>query len=313
MDFNPKQHLDIGNYIKYLDEILNKCDKGIEYCKICPNEFVCSELEKDDYGLHGSTISDVLTAIQYALNKIPGYLNPDKRKALRDHIKNYINESPFHERRIWEDSILDILLDDKLANPVYKPKSKMGEVRTLLTYHSRINFSTCLKCLFSEEINAFQDTTTILPEDVFLYSVMVVNQFVQSKHIDNIRLPPTIHIKYRIEEDIMKIVAGCDMQNAGLSAALCYYSLLTKLPIPGNIAITGGLDAQGRIIPSKSLDGKIEVVLRELHFIEEILVAKDSSLSIAIPNKIKITEVGNFEQALDVVRNRNTLAKGEKP
>ena len=62
MNFTPKQHLELGNYIKYIDEILHKCDKGIEYCKICPNEYVCTELEKDDFGLENSTISEVLTA-----------------------------------------------------------------------------------------------------------------------------------------------------------------------------------------------------------------------------------------------------------
>ena len=51
MEFTPKQHLEIDNYIKYIDKILHMCDKGIEYCKICPNEFVCTELEKDDFGL----------------------------------------------------------------------------------------------------------------------------------------------------------------------------------------------------------------------------------------------------------------------
>src|SRR5574341_2389791 len=146
MNFLPKQHLKIGNYVKYIDEILHKCDKGIEYCKICPNEFVCTELEKDDFGLEDSTISAVLTAIQYTLNKIPGYLNPDKRNELEGHIKRYINESPAHERGIWEDSILDILLDDKLASPSYKPKTKIGEVRALLTYGAKISFYTCLKC-----------------------------------------------------------------------------------------------------------------------------------------------------------------------
>ncbi|MFN3533460.1 MAG: hypothetical protein ACK41Q_13280, partial [Candidatus Brocadia sp.] len=138
MNFIPEQHLGVGNYIQYIDEILHKCDKGIEYCKICPNEFVCSELEKDDFGLHGSTISDVLTAIQGALNKVPGYLNQGKRNELRDRIKRYISESPVHERSIWENSILDILLDDKLANPAYKPKAKIGEIRTFLTYNTRI-------------------------------------------------------------------------------------------------------------------------------------------------------------------------------
>jgi len=54
MEFTPKQHLEIDNYIKYIDKILHMCDKGIEYCKICPNEFVCTELEKDDFGLNNS-------------------------------------------------------------------------------------------------------------------------------------------------------------------------------------------------------------------------------------------------------------------
>lgn len=313
MNFSPKQHLEIGNSIKYLDDILNKCDKGIEYCKICPNELVCSELEKDDFGLPGSTISDVLTAIQYALNKIPGYLNPDKRRELRDRVKYYINESPFHERGIWNDNIMDILLDDKLANPMFKPQSKAGEIRTLLTYHSKISFSTCLKCVFLEDTPALQDTTSILPEDVFSHSVMVVNQFVQSKHINTVHLPPTTHIKYRLEQGITKIVSGCNLQNAGLPAAICYYAMITRLPIPANIMVTGGLDIQGRTIPPEFLDAKIEVVLRELHYIEEIVVANNSSISIAIPNKVRITEVGDFEQAIEIVQNRNALAKGEEP
>ena len=42
MNFTPRQHLEIDNYIKFVDELLHKCDKGIEYCKICPNEFVCT-------------------------------------------------------------------------------------------------------------------------------------------------------------------------------------------------------------------------------------------------------------------------------
>ncbi|MCE7911756.1 MAG: hypothetical protein DCC43_06845 [Candidatus Brocadia sp.] len=305
MNFSPKQHLKIGNYIQYLDDILNKCDKGIEYCKMCPNELVCSELEKDDFGLQESTISDVLTAIQYALNKIPGYLNLNKRIALRDHIRTYINESPPHEKGTWEDSILDILLDDKLANPIYKPMPKVGEVRTLLTYHSKISFSTCLKCIFSEDTTVLQDTTAILPEDIFSPVVIWINQFVHSKHINNLRIPTITHIKYFLEEGVTQIASGCNLQSAGLAAALCYYAMLTKLSVPANIVVTGGLDGQGRTIPSESLDDKIEVVLRELHFIDEILVARNSAVSIALPNTLIITEVGSFEQAIDVVRNRN--------
>ncbi len=128
MDLTPKQHLEIGNYIKYLDGILNKCDKGIEYCKICPNEFVCSELEKDDFGLRGTTISDVLTAIQYALNKIPGYLNPEKRKELRDRIKSYINEAPLPEREIWEDSLLAAFVSDLKVEILYYKKNGAKQI-----------------------------------------------------------------------------------------------------------------------------------------------------------------------------------------
>ncbi|TVM00904.1 MAG: hypothetical protein CV087_11470 [Candidatus Brocadia sp. WS118] len=307
MNFSPKQHLEIGNYIKYLDDILQKCDKGLEYCKICPNEFVCSELEKDDFGLSGTTISDILTVIQYALNKIPGYLNPEKRTELRDRITSYINEAPLPERRIWEDSLLDILLDDKLANPSYKPKPKIGEVRTLLTYNSMISFSTCLRCEFLEDATSLQDTTAILPENISLPSNMLVNQFIQSKHIHNITLPIITHIKYRFEEGVTKIVSGRNLQNAGLPATLCYYALLMKQPIPENIAVTGRLNEEGRTIPSESLDGKIEVVLRELHFINEIIIAKGSSISIFIPNYVRIIEVDNFEQAVDIVLKKNTF------
>ncbi|KAB2832466.1 MAG: hypothetical protein F9K48_10440 [Candidatus Brocadia sp.] len=268
-------------------------------------------MEKDDFGLRGTTISDVLTAIQYTLNKIPGYLNPEKRKELRDRIKSYINEAPLPEREIWEDSLLDILIDDKLANPTYKPKSKMGEVRTLLTYNSKISFSTCLRCEFLEDVTSLQDTTAIFPENLSLRSITLVNQFIQSKRINNIALPIITHIKYRLEEGMSKMVSGCNIHNTGLPAALCYYAMLMKQPIPGNIAVTGGLDEEGRSIPSNALDGKIEVVLRELHFIDEIIIAKGSSIGIFIPNHVRIIEVANFEQALNIVLNRNIFAQRE--
>lgn len=301
MNFLPKQHLEIGNYIKYIEEILHKCDKGIEYCKICPNEFVCSELEKDDFGLHGSTISDVLTAIQYALSKIPGYLNPDKRNELKDHIRNYINESPVHERSIWENSILDILLDDKLANPAYKPKAKIGEIRTFLTYNSRINFSISLKCLSLENEPSLRDITVTLPEEPFSNSIQGVNHFVQSKHVNNIILPPTTRIKYGMEKNVAEIVRRCNLNEAGLAAALCYYALLTKSPIPENIAVIGGLDSHGKTLHVESLDGKIETVFRELHFIDKVIIPKGALLNIPVPQNISITEVNDLEQALDSV------------
>ena len=299
MNFIPRQHLEIDNYIKFVDEILHKCDKGIEYCKICPNEFVCTELEKDDFGLNNSTISEVLTAIQYALSKVPGYLNLEKRNDLREHIKNYINESPVHERRIWEDSILDLLLDDKLANPSYKPTAKIGEVRTLLTYNSRISFSTYLKCLCPKDI--MPNFTRNLPPAITSNCTKSVNQYIQAKQID-IPVPQTIdRIIFYIENNVPEILRECNLNDTGLAAALCCYAVFTKSPIPENIAVTGGIDNQGRTLPADSLDGKIETVLRELHFIDKIIIPKNSSRSIQVPENVKIIEVGNFEQTIDTI------------
>ncbi len=301
MNFIPRQHLEIDNYIKFVDEILHKCDKGIEYCKICPNEFVCAELEKDDFGLNNSTISEVLTVIQYALNKVPGFLNLDKRNELREHIQNYINESPVHESRIWEDSIIDLLLDDKLANPSYKPRIKIGEVRTLLTYNSKISFSTYLKCLYLENKDTLTNATFHLPPEITSNCTKIVNQYIKAKHLD-ISIPPvTDYIKYCLEKNVPEIIRGCDLKETGLAAALCYYAVFTKSPIPENIAITGGLDSQGRTLPADSLDGKIETVLRELHFIDKIIYPAGSSFSIHAPENVKIIEVSAFEQTIDVV------------
>ncbi|MEK6558627.1 MAG: hypothetical protein AABZ43_00640 [Planctomycetota bacterium] len=301
MNFTPKQHLELGNYIKYIDEILHKCDKGIEYCKICPNEYVCTELEKDDFGLENSTISDVLTAIQLALNKVPGYLNSDKRNELWVHIKNYINESPVHERGIWEDSILDILLDEKLANPSYKPKVKIGEVRTLLTYNSKVSFSTSLKCLCPENEGVLPDNKVVLRHEVTLNSTNAVNQFIEA---NNINLPithPTDRIQYCLEKNVPEIILRCNLNDLGLATALCYYAVRTKLPISENIAVTGGLDSQGEVLKVDSLDGRIETVLRELHFIDKIIIPKGSSCNIRVPENVKIIEVSNFEQAIDTI------------
>jgi len=307
MNFIPRQHLEIDNYIKFVDEILHKCDKGIEYCKICPNEFVCTELEKDDFGLENSTISEVLTIIQYALNKVPGFLNLDKRNELREHIKNYIRESPVHERKIWEDSILDLLLDDKLANPSYKPRVKIGEVRTLLTYNSKISFSTCLKCLYTENKDTLTNITFNLPPEITSNCTKIANQYIQAKHLD-ISIPPgTDYIKYCLEKNVPEIIRRCDLNETGLAAALCYYSMLIKSPIPEDVVITGGLDGQGNVVQVKFLDGKIETVLRELHFVDKIIIPNGSLRSIPVSGNVKIIKVNSFEQAVDVIF-KNTIA-----
>ena len=302
MNFIPRQHLEIDNYIKFVDEILHKCDKGIEYCKSCPNEFVCTELEKDDFGLNNSTISEVLTAIQYALSKVPGYLNLEKRNDLRVHIKNYINESPVHERRIWEDSILDLLLDDKLANPSYKPTAKIGEVRILLTYNSRISFSTSLKCLCPENKDILPNFTRNLPPEIASTCINIVNKHIQSKqHIDITGSQAIDRIIFYLENNVPEILQGCNLNDTGLAAALCYYSLLMKSPIPEGIAITGGLGEGGNVIHVNFLDSKIETILRELHFIDKIICPAGSPFSIHAPENVKIIEVSNLEQTIDIV------------
>lgn len=302
MSFVPKQHLIIGNYIKYIDKILHKCDKGVEYCKICPNEFVCSELEKDAFGLNGATISDVLPAIQYALNKVPGYLNPGKRNELRDHIRNYINESPIQERSIWENNILDILLDDKLANLSYKPKANIGEVRTLLTYNSKISFSTSLKCSCMGNGTTAGDTKTTLTGETFSTSIRAINQFVQSRHPNTTILPPGTLIKFRLEEEIRDLVPGCKLYDIGLPAALCYYAMLIKLPIPTNVIAIGGLDIHGSALQVEFINGKIETILRELHFIDTIIIPKGASGGIPrVHDNTNMIEVGTVEQAIQVV------------
>ena len=260
---------------------------------------MCTELEKDDFGLNNSTISEVLTAIQYALSKVPGSLNLEKRNDLREHIKNYINESPVHERRIWEDSILDLLLDDKLANLSYKPTAKIGKVRTLLTYNSRISFSTYLKCLCPKDI--MSNFTRNLPPAITSYCTKIVNQYIQAKHID-IPVPQAIdRIVFYLEKNVPEIIRGCNLNDTGLAAALCYYAVVTKSPVPKNMAVTGGIYSQGRTLPVGSLDGKIETVLRELYFIDKIIIPKDSSRSIQVPEKVKIIEVSSLEQTIDAV------------
>lgn len=305
MNFLPKQHLEIGNYIKYLDEILHKCEKGIEYCKICPNEFVCSELEKDDFGLTDATISGILDNIQSVLNKIPGYLNHEKRNDLNKHIRLYINESPVHERNNWENSLLDILLGEKLSNPAYKPGAKIGAVRTLLTYGTKINFSTYLKCINLENKDLVPKNTSTLPDAVTSNSILAVKQYLQSKRPD-IAVPDTsAQIKFHFDEIPPAIIQRCNLNDTGLAAAVCYYSMLNKLQITGDIVITGGMDNQGKVLQADSLDDKIETVLRELHFINKIIIPKNSSSVISTHGNINIIEADNLEQALSIVFKNN--------
>ena len=84
-----------------------------------------------------------------------------------------------------------------------------------------------------------------------------------------------------------EIIRRCDLNDTGLAAALCCYAVLTKSPIPANIAVTGGIDSQGRTLPADSLDGKIETVFWELHSIDKIIIPKGSSCSIRVPENVK--------------------------
>lgn len=301
MNFTPKQYLELDNFIKYVDEILHKCDKGIEFCKICPNEFVCAELEKDDFGLENSTISEVLTAIQHALNKVPGYLNPEKRNDLREHIQQYINESPVHERGVWEDSILDLLLDGKLADPSYKPTAKISETRVLLTYNARISFSTHLNCLYLKNDHIRTHAAFHLPPENTANCARIVSRYIQAKHPEIPSLPTTGDIKYCLGKNMPEILRKCDLNETGLAAALCFYSTLIRSPIPGNIAITGGLDMDGGSPPADHLDDKIGMVLRELHFIDTIIIPTGSSFRTRVPDSVQMVEVNGLEQAADAV------------
>ena len=98
-----------------------------------------------------------------------------------------------------------------------------------------------------------------------------------------------------------EILQRCDLNDTGLAAALCYYAMLTKTTIPECIAITGGLYSQGKTVQVKSLDSKIETVLRELHFIDKIIIPKGSSFSIHVPGNVKIMEIDDLHQTIDII------------
>ncbi|MFN3533351.1 MAG: hypothetical protein ACK41Q_12705, partial [Candidatus Brocadia sp.] len=61
------------------------------------------------------------------------------------------------------------------------------------------------------------------------------------------------------------------------------------------------LDSQGRTLHVESLDGKIETVLRELHFIDKIIVPRNFMLNTPVPENITIIGVSDLEQGIDEV------------
>ncbi|HHT9111519.1 MAG TPA: hypothetical protein ACFYDZ_10225, partial [Candidatus Brocadiaceae bacterium] len=297
---------EIGNYVKYLDEILHKCNKGIDYCKLCPNELICAELEKDDFGLIGHTLSDILTAIHYALDKIPGYLDISKRSELKSDIQRYIQETSANEREMWENKLIHELLDNKLANPSFKPPPKIGEIRTLLTYDSTISFSLPVTCLIIKNKDIFtrSDTTEISHEAITLNSFHAVNQCLRENHINVATHPARDQARCYLEMNTPEILHKCNLNDLGLAAALCYYSLITQSPVPGNIAVTGGLDNLGKILPADFLDSKTETIFRELHFIDTIITAGNPSLHFPLPKDKNIFHVNGLGQAISIVYKR---------
>ncbi len=98
-----------------------------------------------------------------------------------------------------------------------------------------------------------------------------------------------------------EILRKCNLNETGLAAALCSYSTLIRSPIPGNIAVTGGLDMDGGSPPADHLDGKIGMALRELHFIDTIIIPTGSSFSTRVPDYVQMVEVSGLEEAADAV------------
>jgi len=300
LDFTPKYHKEIGNYVKFIDEILHKCEKGIEFCKLCPNEFVCASLEQDDFGLEGTSVSHVLKEIKETLDKIPGYLTRDKREELEEFITRYINESPKEERCFWKRSILDTLLDGKLASQHYKPEESTNTIRTFLTYNNKISFSTQVKaCLKMDEFQSKKDI--VLSDNALSTIKSLVNPLINN--FFGVSRNPSTEVLF-IETNAKHILQKSNLNETWLAAALCYFTAITNSPVLSNIAVTGGLDNHGKVLDVTCIDNKIEVILRELHFIDTIIIPGDSSPAITVPRTINIITVDTLSQAIKALCKR---------
>ena len=128
-------------------------------------------------------------------------------------------------------------------------------------------------------------TTTGKLGDVMTESVQAAKSYVRSRSVDLGILPPRFD-KMDIHVHVPEGATPKDGPSAGIAMVTSIVSVLTKIPIKANLAMTGEITLRGRVLPIGGLKEKLLAALRG--GIKMVLIPKENEKDLAdIPDNVK--------------------------
>ncbi len=128
-------------------------------------------------------------------------------------------------------------------------------------------------------------TTTGKLGEVMTESVQAAKSFARSRSVDLGILPPSFD-KLDIHVHVPEGATPKDGPSAGVGMITSIVSVLTKIPVKANLAMTGEITLRGRILPIGGLKEKLLAALRG--GIKTVLIPKDNEKDLAeIPDNVK--------------------------
>ena len=153
-------------------------------------------------------------------------------------------------------------------------------------------------------------TTTGKLGDVMTESVQAAKSFVRSRSVELGILPPMFY-KLDIHVHVPEGATPKDGPSAGVGMITSIVSVLTKIPVKANLAMTGEITLRGRVLPIGGLKEKLLAALRG--GIKTVLIPKENEKDLAdIPENVKkglkIIPVNEVDEVL-----RHALTRQPEP
>ncbi|MDH3660212.1 MAG: endopeptidase La [Alphaproteobacteria bacterium] len=128
-------------------------------------------------------------------------------------------------------------------------------------------------------------TTTGKLGDVMTESIQAAKSYVRSRSVDLGVLPPRFD-KIDIHVHVPEGATPKDGPSAGVAMVTSIVSVLTKIPVKANLAMTGEITLRGRVLPIGGLKEKLLAALRG--GIKTVLIPKENEKDLAdIPDNVK--------------------------
>jgi len=136
--------------------------------------------------------------------------------------------------------------------------------------------------------------------DVMKESIQAANAYVRSRSVD-FGIPPNMFEKFDIHVHVPEGATPKDGPSAGIAMVTAIVSVLTKIPVRKDVAMTGEVTLRGRVLPIGGLKEKLLAALRG--GIKKVLIPEENVKDLAdiadeVKSKLEIIPVSRVEDVL---------------